>query len=133
MMNNQSEQAIIRSRLFESLVQRHGAVLVPGRYGGDYNNDQLGFVEIGGEVKLFLGLKILDDEGGLQLDSSSLGPHLQYSIPWFKALVQCLKLNSESVEYSSKIEIAMGRGSLLAWVICMNSSSQEITMFRVAV
>lgn len=69
-MNNQSEQAIIRSRLFESLMQRHGAVLIPGRYGGDYNNDQLGFAEVDGEVTLFLGLKILDDEGGLQLDNS---------------------------------------------------------------
>ncbi|EJM15016.1 hypothetical protein PMI21_03444 [Pseudomonas sp. GM18] len=132
-MNNQSEQAIIRSRLFESLVQRHGAVLIPGRYGGDFNNDQLGFAEVDGEVTLLLGLKILDDEGGLQLDNSSLGPHVQYSTSWLKALIQCLKLDSETIGYSMKIEAAMSRGSLVAGVICMNGKSQEIKMLRVAV
>lgn len=132
-MNNQSEQAKIRSRLFESLVQRHEAVLVPGRYGGDFNNDQLGFVEKDGEVTLFLGLKILGDEGGLQLDNSSLGPHVQYSTFWLKALIQCLKLDSETVGYSNKIEAAMGNDSLVAAVICMDGNTQEIKVFRVAV
>jgi hypothetical protein len=132
-MNNQSEQAKIRGRLFESLLQRYGAVLVPGRYGGDFNNDQLAFTEKDGEVTLFLGLKILGGEGGLQLDDSSLGPHVQYSKSWLKALVQCLKLDSESVGCSAKIEAAMINNSLVAAVICMDSNSQEVKVFRVAV
>lgn len=132
-MNSQSEQAIVRSQLFGSLVEKYGGVLIPGRYGGDFNNDQLGFAETAENVTLFLGLKILDGEGGLQLDSASLGPHVQYSAPWLKALVQCLKLNAETTQYSTKIEAAMSRGSLVAGVICMNDNSQEIKMFRVAV
>jgi hypothetical protein len=42
-MNNQSEQAKIRSRLFEPLLQRYGAIQIPGRYVGDFDNYQLGF------------------------------------------------------------------------------------------
>lgn len=132
-MNSQSEQAIVRSKLFEWLVNKYGGVLIPGRYGGDFNNDQLGFAEAAENVTLFLGLKILDGEGGLQLDSASLGPHVQYSAPWLKALVQCLKLNAETTQYSVKIEAAMSRGDLIAAVICMDSNSKEMKVFRVAV
>jgi len=53
-MNSQSEQAIVRSQLFESLVKKYGGVLIPGRYGGDFNNDQLGFAEAAENVTLFL-------------------------------------------------------------------------------
>lgn len=72
-MNDLSKDAQVRSQLFESFVGRYNATLVPGQYGGDYNNDQLAMSESDGKVTLFLGLKLFDSQGGLQLDPASLG------------------------------------------------------------
>ena len=131
-MSSQSDQLVVRSRLFQSLLKKYGGELIPGRYGGDFNGDQLGFVETAENVTLFLGLKVLDGEGGLQLDCESLGSHIQFSMPWLKALVQYLKLNSETVNYAVKIEAARSAGSLIAVVLCMDGSSGEVKVFRVA-
>ncbi|WP_311970806.1 hypothetical protein [Pseudomonas baltica] len=72
-MNKLNEQAQLRSRLFASLVAKQGANVMPGRYGGGYNNDQLAYQENDGVVTLLLGLKLTGDDVGIQLDTESLG------------------------------------------------------------
>jgi hypothetical protein len=132
-MNNLSKDAQVRSQLFESLVGRYNATLIPGRYGGDYNNDQLAISEADGNVTLFLGLKLLDSQGALQLDAASLGPHLQYSKPWFSALVASLKVSLNTVEFSIKIESALSQKLLVACVVCMDPVTQDIKLLRILV
>jgi hypothetical protein len=132
-VDNRSEQAKSRAQLFESVVKRYEAVVLPGRYGGDYNNDQLAYSEANGKVTLFLGLKLLDSTGGLQLDAASLGPHMQYSESWLLALVRCLEVSSETIEYSIKIKEAMDSRTLVACVACMDTKSQEVKFLRIAV
>lgn len=132
-MNNLSKDAQVRSQLFESLVGRYNASLIPGRYGGDYNNDQLAISEGDGDVTLFLGLKLLDSQGGLQLDAASLGPHIQYSQPWLSALVASLKCSPETVQFSVKIESALAQNFLVACVVCMNPVTQDIKLLRIAI
>ncbi|WPN20786.1 hypothetical protein [Pseudomonas marginalis] len=132
-MNNLSKDAQVRSQLFESLVGRYNATLIPGRYGGDYNNDQLAISEADGNVTLFLGLKLLDSEGALQLDAASLGPHLQYSKPWFSALIASLKCSPDTVQFSVKIESVLAKILLVACVICMDPVTQDIKLLRIAI
>ena len=132
-MNNLSKDALLRSQLFESLVDRYKATLIPGRYGGDYNNDQLAISEGDGNVTLFLGLKLLDSQGGLQLDAASLGPHVQYSKSWLCALVASLKGSSDTVQFAVKIDSALTQNLLLACVVCMSPVTQDIKLLRIAV
>ncbi|WP_342308090.1 hypothetical protein WLF14_21550 [Pseudomonas fluorescens] len=132
-MNNLSKDAQVRSQLFESLVGRYNATLIPGRYGGDYNNDQLAISEADGNVTLFLGLKLLDSQGALQLDAASLGPHLQYSKPWFSALVASLKVSLDTVKFSINIESALSQTLLVACVVCMDPVTQDIKLLRILV
>jgi hypothetical protein len=132
-MNHLSEKAKEITQLFESLVLRQGAVLIPGRYGGDYNNDQLAIFESNGGVTLLLGLKLLDAKGGLQLDTASLGPHTQYSKPWLNALVASLNCLQETTPLAMKIDSAMDKGTLVACVVCLDVETQEVKMLRVAV
>lgn len=132
-MNKLNEQAQLRSRLFASLVAKQGANVMPGRYGGDYNNDQLAYQENNGVVTLLLGLKLTGDDGGVQLDTESLGPHTQYTKPWCSALVQCLLLNPESVPYGEKIKVALDSGKLVAEVVGMNAETHAVFMIKVEV
>lgn len=132
-MNNLPKDAQVRSKFFESLVGRYNATLIPGRYGGDYNNDQLAISEDNGNVTLFLGLKLLDSQGGLQLDAASLGPHVQFSKPWFCALVASLKSSADTVQLAVKIDSALAQNLLLACVVCMNPVAQEVKLLRIAV
>ncbi|MCQ2993174.1 hypothetical protein NLO88_06915 [Pseudomonas syringae] len=132
-MNNLSKDAQVRSQLFESLVGRYNAILIPGRYGGDYNNDQLAISEDDGSITLFLGLKLLDSQGGLQLDAASLGPHVQYSKSWLSALVASLKCSSGTVQIAVKIDSALAQSLLQACVVCMSPATQDVKLLRIAI
>ncbi|MCU1741155.1 MULTISPECIES: hypothetical protein [unclassified Pseudomonas] len=132
-MNHLSEKAKERTQLFESLVLRQGAALIPGRYGGDYNNDQLAIFESDSNVTLLLGLKFLDAQGGLQLDTASLGPHTQYSKPWLNTLVMSLNCLQETAQLARKIDNAIDKGTLVACVVCLDVETQEVKMLRIAV
>jgi len=113
------------------MVAKYNALVLPGRYGGDYNNDQLAIVEGDGKVTLMLGLKLLEDNGGLQLDNASLGPHTQYSNSWIRALVGCLSCNPETENVSVKINQALEAGALDAVVLILNQDSHQVSLLKI--
>ncbi|EIK94557.1 hypothetical protein PMM47T1_20728 [Pseudomonas sp. M47T1] len=132
-MDNRSHQASLRGQLFTSLVAKRGAKLLPGYYGGDFNGDQLAIVEHGDVLILFLGLKMIEPDGGVQLDNASLGAHTQLSASWFKILVASLGLNGETAVLGEKIVAAINSKKLVAIVVSMNAETQEVRMFKVDV
>lgn len=131
-MDNQSDQAKIRSSLFESITLRDGCELIPGRYGGDYNNDQLAIRKNGDSVILLLGLKLFDKSGETYLDKSSLGPFMQLSAPWLDALVQCLKIDSATTKFAEIIEHARREGQLVTGIACLNKETNDVQIIRIA-
>lgn len=132
-MNNRSEQAALRSKLFASLVGKQGAVVLPGRYGGDYNNDHLAYVENGDTLTLILGLKVLEEEGGVHLDNASLGPHTQYTKPWFMALIGSLAQDPETKSIAVRIEKSLRDDMLVGAIICLDQATQQVSMFKVEI
>lgn len=112
-MNEFSEQSGLRSRLFESFVTRQGATVLPGRYGGDYNGDQLAYMALPDQkIVLLLGVKVPSKNGDVQLDRYSLGDHMQFSPDWVAVLVFSLALADATKVAASVIADAQRDGRL---------------------
>ena len=111
-MNFFSSEARLRSELFESIALRHGFSLIEGRFGGDFNNDQLAFKEQGSRVILLLGLKRTSSTGDLQMDQMSMGPFLQFSSKWMLAVIQSLKLSENQYQKAIVLEKARAAKTL---------------------
>lgn len=132
-MNTNSPEARQRSELFESISKRHGFIILNGRWGGEFNNDQLALQEQDGKTILLLGLKVTSPSGDLQLDQMSLGPFVQLSPLWISAVIQCLKLDKEQADISSKIERAQKSNTLLPTLLIYDKSSNDVKFLRVKV
>ena len=131
-MNTFSQAARTRSQLFESLVKKDGYNLINGRFGGEYNNDQLAIKVDRGVVTLLLGLKATGQSGDLQLDQMSMGPFVQFSNEWISAVIQCLKLDHKQNTIASQIEEARNTKKLILGVLLINKLTKDMTVLRIA-
>jgi hypothetical protein len=130
-MNAYSEEARIRSSLFESIVLRYGFRVIEGRFGGEYNNDQLALKEQDGRTLLLLGLKATSPKGDLQLDQMSMGPFLQFSPEWISAVIQSLKLSQSQYANAVAIEQARNSKKLDLVVLLFIKGTEDVKFLRV--
>lgn len=130
-MNNASNEAKQRTKLFESLMAKQGALILPGRFGGDYNNDQIAIIRRGAAIDILLGLKILEKDGSLQFDMLSLGAFMQLSRVWLNALIACLKLDANTKVVADEIEAALKDGKLLVGAVYMGREGGNTGVVKV--
>ena len=131
--DNSSESAKQRSQLFTSLVEKDGLGVLPGRYGGDYNNDMLAMSNGNqGAPILVLGLKVTGADGGVQLDRSSMGPLRQLSKEWLKTVTFGLRQSDAAAgAFADRIERAMAANTLVTGLLILDRVTQKVTMLRV--
>jgi len=127
MTDNRNEQAQVRAELFESIMTRNGYEVVPGRYGGEYNNDQIAIQISDDQSSLMLGLKSLNEDGSGQLDTMSLGSNMQLSDEWLDAVVACLDVNPETKVFADKIKIVKSHKSFTRGMVVINLLSKAIS------
>ena len=130
-MNVFSKEAANRSRLFESLVSKEGFALIGGRFGGEFNNDQLSIRIAGGTTQLLLGLKVTDDAGNLQLDTQSMGPYQQFSRNWLLTVSHALKLDPTQASHGKAIESALADGTLVLGILMVTKPDGQVRMLRI--
>ena len=94
-MNEFSTDAVKRSGLFESIASRQGLTILPGRFGGEYNNDMVAIGDNGDDFILLFGLKTVEEGRDIQLDRMAIGPFLQGSSEWLKLIVYSMELYDE--------------------------------------
>lgn len=90
-LNEYCDDAQQRSEFFYNFVKSHSLTLLPGRYGGEYNNDHVALGEQDGELTVYFGTKIMPAGEGIQLDKFSMGPFMQGSVAWLKMIIQAMK------------------------------------------
>ncbi len=131
--DNLSESAKQRSQLFTSLVEKDGLGVLPGRYGGDYNNDMLAMSNGNhGAPILVLGLKVTGADGGVQLDMSSMGPLRQLSKEWLKTVTFGLRQSDTAAgAFADSIERAMAANTLVTGLLILDRVTQKVNMLRV--
>src|ERR1700733_11732305 len=127
-MNVFSQEAGNRSKLFESLVSKEGFTLIGGRFGGEFNNDQLSIRIESGRTQLLLGLKVTDEAGNLQLDTQSMGPYQQFSRNWLLTVIHALKLDPAQSSHGQAIERALADGTLVLGVLLLTKLGGQVTM-----
>lgn len=131
MSDNQCEQAKVRSELFESIVNRSGFELLPGRYGGEYNNDQLAIKLDENTAQIMLGLKTLDEEGGAQLDCLSLGNFMQLTDDWLDVAIYSLGKTLDNIGYANKLKKIIARSDRVKLVVAVNLDTQKVIQIPV--
>lgn len=131
--NDFSESARLRKELFESMCTERGATILPGRYGGKYNSNMLALYEKNGASMLILGIVDTNKSGGIQLDTHSLGDHMQLSPKWIDVLIYSLRLSPSSREFSEHLERSRASDSLSTACMYINSDTQEVGMIKINV
>ncbi|NHQ88423.1 hypothetical protein HA050_20185 [Iodobacter sp. HSC-16F04] len=132
-MNIFSQEAKIRTELFESISKRNGFNLINGRWGGEFNNDHLALKEQDGRTLLLLGLKLTSPEGNLQLDQMSMGSFVQLSPLWLSAVIQSLKLDKNQSEMANKLERARNSKTLDTMLLLFDKVSNNVKFLKVRV
>lgn len=130
-MNTFSDEAEIRTQLFVSLATKDGLTVLPGRYGGEYNNDMLAVKDIDGKTLLVLGLKVSDDEGNQQLDMQSMGAHRQFSPEWLDTIIYSLGLLQEGKPHANKIAAAKEAGRLKMGLVCLDRTDEQVSILAI--
>lgn len=126
-----SSQALVRSELFESITTREGCKSIKGRFGGEYNNDQLAMlVQDDGKVTLMLGLKI-SDNGDVQLDNMSMGGFQQFSEKWLLAVLEYLKNSDNDISISEQLALAWKTNKLILGLLCMDKNDSSVIIIKV--
>ena len=125
-----------RVKLFRSFLGRQDDRMrfLPGFYGGPVNSDQLAYqAKDSGEVVLFLGIKSLEPDGGLQLDTNSLGGFVQFSREWLEALIRHLSSEAETCLDAQTIADAWAKGVLVTVVLLVRrgGSGNELAALRI--
>src|SRR5579871_2477750 len=131
-MNVFSKEAGERSKLFESLAAKQGFTLISGRFGGEFNNDQLSIRVEDGRTQLLLGLKVSDPSGNLQLDLMSMGPYQQFSENWLLTVSHALKLDPAQSSYGEAIEKALADQTLSLFVLVLMRPNGQAMLLRIA-
>ena len=130
-VNEFSSQALQRSELFESITTKEGCKPIKGRFGGEYNNDQLAMlVQDDGKVTLMLGLKI-SDNGNVQLDNMSMGGFQQFSEKWLLAVLEYLKNSDNDINISEQLALAWKTNKLILGLLCMDKNDASVIIIRV--
>lgn len=119
-----------RARLFLFFVDSLGFSLLPGRYGGELNNDMLAIGEKEGKTVLLLGLKAVDEAGGVHIDQMSMGPHKQLSDAWLDAVAYSLSLQEETSHFAAAISFAKDSRTLERTIVFADPA---VNMFRTLV
>lgn len=130
-MNLFSQEAKSRTELFESVAKGHGFVVLTGRFGGEFNNDQLAVKQQDDRTLLLLGLKRTGALGDLQLDQFSMGPFMQFSGDWLTAVVQVLKIDRTQYVTAFRIELARKLKKLDLVVLLIDHTTQEVKFLGV--
>lgn len=131
-MNNRSEQAQLRSKLFINYSERNGAVVLPGRWGGDFNNDQLAIYQTEGGVVLLLGLKTTSaQESEISLDTNSLGSYVQFSAPWLRSLILCLRQDEMFHDFADMIEKSWIGKTLIGSLLVLDTDTEVMSLLRI--
>ena len=131
-MNVFSKEAVNRSKLFESLISKEkGFTLIDGRFGGEFNIDQLSIRSENGTTQLLLGLKVTDEAGNLQLDPQSMGPYQQFSRNWLLTVIHALKLDPAQASHGEAIERALADGTLILGVLMVTKPDARVRMLRI--
>lgn len=131
-MNVFSSDARKRSDIFTKVINKQGFTILPGRYGGEYNNDMLAAGEKEGQFMLLLGMKTTGSDGGIQLDSYSMGDFLQFSKNWLMMVVQSLRLGGKELTLADKIEQHTQTGDISLSVVYLDLNSKELNIIPVA-
>ncbi len=124
----------MRSRLFASLAQKDKYEVLPGRYGGEYNNDMLalGPRRAEGWEILLLGLKVTDGEGNVQLDMHSMGPLRQMSRQWLEAVVHALRMVPNGCQAADRIATALASNKLIPGLIILDRADGTTKLLRLS-
>jgi len=131
-MNSFSNEAKVRTDLFDSIAKKYGFLAIDGRYGGEFNNDQLAFKPQEGRTILLLGLKTTSKAGDLQLDQASMGPFMQLSDDWLLAVIQCLKIDRLQRFKSVALEFALKNKTLDRAVLLYDRQSKDVKFLGVS-
>lgn len=129
---SRADLANLRQQLFQSLMTRQGATMLPGHYGGDENADELAIYQNDKSVTLLLGLKMLDATGGLQLAKSPSG-HFQLSAEWIKELKGQLQRDPQTQAQGQAIQKALENNSLVAAVVCLSAPTRQVKVIRLEI
>lgn len=127
MSDNLCDQAKVRTEFFESIMTRNGYEILPGRYGGEYNNDQIALRVDDESSSLMLGLKSLNDDGSGQLDVMSLGANMQLSDEWLKAVEACLAVNVETADWVGKFRQVVSHPLFTRAMVAINHSTGKVS------
>ncbi|STQ91128.1 hypothetical protein [Iodobacter fluviatilis] len=133
-LHEYSEYAIKRSSIFVSTVENDGFEVLPGRYGGEYNNDMLAIGKSKEQDKdiLLLGLKVTGDDGDLQLDMKSLGSHRQLSSEWLDVVVYSLRLSEQGCHFAERIAAALAADRLVTGVVYLDGEDEKVKLIRIS-
>ena len=119
-----------RARLFTFFVDSLGFSLLPGRYGGELNNDMLAIGEKDGKTVVLLGLKAVDEDGGIHIDQMSMGPYKQLSGAWLDTVAYSLGLHEETRHFADAINFARDSRTLERTIVFVDPAT---SMFRTVV
>ena len=120
-----------RAKLFDYYAQSEDFTIIPGRYGGELNNDMLAIGEKNGSTVLSLGLKALDPNGSFVIDTMSLGPHKQFSSSWLNVLVYSLEQSEVTRHFADAISFARESETLVLEFVFVEPMTRCFTTIRV--
>jgi len=121
-----------RAKLFTFFAQSIGYSIIPGRYGGELNNDMLALGEKYGHTVLVLGLKAVEPGGAIRIDTMSLGPYKQMSPAWLDVLVFSLGLSEETIHFADAISFARDSGTLALELVFVEPATSIFSTVKVA-
>lgn len=127
-LNDFSQEALTRTKIFTKVAEQNNLIVLPGRYGGEFNNDLIAVKEQNDGISLFLGIKTLGEDGGVQLDTHSMGQYLQCSKPWLSMVVQSLKLSKNHLAIADKIEQSTNNETIQLVVVYIDTNSKQLNM-----
>ena len=131
-MNVQSTAAKERSKIFEQVATEQGFTVIRGRFGGEFNNDQLAIRSQANYTHLLLGLQVTDASGEVQLDTLSMGPHRQFTRKWIRAVCYALRLDPTQSAHATAIEGALADGTLVPAALVLTRPDANIGILRIA-
>ena len=131
-MNEFSDEARQRTELFESLAKKDEFTILPGRYGGEYNNDMLAVREVDGKTLLVLGLKVTCQSGDLQLDMMSMGPHRQFSSEWIDTVIYSLSRTEDGQRFAKMLATAKAASALTMGILFLDKIDQQVKLVAIA-
>jgi len=132
-MNDFSEDANKRTKLFHRIAEQNNMTVLPGRYGGEYNNDMIAIGDKHNSPTLWLGLKVTGDKGDLQLDKHSMGGFLQFSSNWLKMVITSLHLQTKHHDASNFIEQALITQTLSLGVVYIDIETKQPNVLPMAI